>query len=402
MNRSLLALFVLAASALFAPLAQAQPTWDLAALSKAPQTFPSELIQSHQPEIRSLFFEGLPYHGNPTRVFAWIGIPRVPSGTKVPGIVLVHGGGGTAFESWVKLWVDRGYAAIAMDTCGALPEPATAKPRPRHEFSGPPGWGGIEQIDEKPEDQWTYHAVADALLAHSLLRVQPEVDASRIGLTGISWGGYLTCIIAGVDERFRFAAPVYGCGHYLETTFADKVRTAGADKGERWMQWWDPSNYLDNVKIPTLWVTGTNDFFYWFPALQKSYRQVPANQRTLAIRPRMGHGHGPVGEAPAEIAVFADSILRDGPPLATVVSQERSERRVTVAFKSVRPVVQAELNYTEDVTSPWPKREWKKVPAALIAGEAVGELPTEAQIFYMNLFDDRGCVVSSEHQQIQP
>jgi hypothetical protein len=37
-------------------------------------------------------------------------------GRKVPGIVLLHGGGGTAFESWVKLWVDRGYAAIAIDT----------------------------------------------------------------------------------------------------------------------------------------------------------------------------------------------------------------------------------------------------------------------------------------------
>ena len=42
-----------------------------------------------------------------------------------------------------------------------------------------------------------------------LLRAQPDVDAARIGLTGISWGGYLTCITAGVDDRFRFAVPVY-------------------------------------------------------------------------------------------------------------------------------------------------------------------------------------------------
>ena len=40
----------------------------------------------------------------------------------------------------------------------------------------------------------------------------PGVDPDRIGVTGISWGGYLTCIVAGVDPRFRFAAPVYGCG----------------------------------------------------------------------------------------------------------------------------------------------------------------------------------------------
>ena len=36
-------------------------------------------------------------------------------------MVLVHGGGGTAFDAWVRAWVKAGYAAIAMDTCGALP-----------------------------------------------------------------------------------------------------------------------------------------------------------------------------------------------------------------------------------------------------------------------------------------
>ena len=64
---------------------------------------------------------------------------------------------------------------------------------------GPPGWGGFDQVDSPRADQWTYHAVADVILAHSLLRSLPEVDADRTGVTGISWGGYLTCIVAGVD-----------------------------------------------------------------------------------------------------------------------------------------------------------------------------------------------------------
>ena len=37
-------------------------------------------------------------------------------------MVLVHGGGGTAFAEWVKAWTSRGYAAIAMDTCGQIPK----------------------------------------------------------------------------------------------------------------------------------------------------------------------------------------------------------------------------------------------------------------------------------------
>jgi len=29
-------------------------------------------------------------------------------------------------------------------------------------------------------------------------------------VTGISWGGYLTCIVAGIDDRLKAAVPVYG------------------------------------------------------------------------------------------------------------------------------------------------------------------------------------------------
>ena len=75
------------------------------------------------------------------------------------------------------------------------------------------GWdASFGQIDAPLEDQWPYHAVSAVVLAHSLLRSYPEVDASRIGVTGISWGGYLTCIVAGIDDRLKCAVPVYGCG----------------------------------------------------------------------------------------------------------------------------------------------------------------------------------------------
>ncbi len=80
---------------------------------------------------------------------------------------------------------------------------------------GPPGWdASFHQVAENDpvEDQWQYHAVTAALNAHSLLAAHPAVDADRIGLTGISWGGYMTCVVAGVDPRYRFAVPVYGCG----------------------------------------------------------------------------------------------------------------------------------------------------------------------------------------------
>ena len=190
-----------------APADPTGPMWNVTALSQAPKTYPAEPI--HADGMKAIFFDGLPYQGKPTRVFAWLGMPKTEPGKKVPGIVLVHGGGGTAFEAWVHLWTEHGYAAIAFDACGAIPlHVADPKKWQRHEAGGPPGWGGWAQIDEPREDQWTYHAVADALLADSLLRAQPGVDPERIGVTGISWGGYLTSLLAGVCPFTAAASPM--------------------------------------------------------------------------------------------------------------------------------------------------------------------------------------------------
>lgn len=373
----------------------AEGMWNLEALSAPPATSPAEGFEAEG--VRALFYEGLPFEGRPTRVFAWLGLPQVAQGETVPGMVLVHGGGGTAFAEWVRLWNERGYAAIAMDTCGATPGGEHMQ-RPRHEFSGPPGWGGFGQIDRPHEDHWTYHAVAAVVLGHSLLRSLPEVDPERIGLTGISWGGYLACIAAGVDARFRFAVPVYGCGHYLETAFGGAVRALGPERAERWMRWWDPSVYLGDAAMPMLWVTGSNDFAYWFPALQASYR-TPSGPRTLCIRLRMPHGHGGAGERPEEIRAFADSILSGGPPLPTITGQGREGDHAWVAFTAAVPVVRAELNFTRDVGN-WPDRKWEAIPAELEPGRAAAVLPETATVYYLNLVDARGLVVSSEHEEL--
>ena len=400
MNRTTIALLpLLLAAAVGASGQPAQPTgpvWDLRVLGSAPRVF--EAPGFSEPGVRALFFEGPAFNGKPTRVFAWMGIPNLEPGKKAPGIVLFHGGGGTAIASWVRLWTERGYAAISMDTCGGLPRVVKGAWE-RNPDGGPNGWGGFDQIDQPRTDQWTYHAVASALLAHSLLRAQPEVDARRIGLTGISWGGYLTCIIAGVDPRFRFAVPVYGCGFTNEHTFAPAVTGMGPERGDRWMRWWDPSAYLGAVKMPMLWVTGSNDFAYTFNALQKSYR-LPKTPRTLAIRLRMPHGHGPAGEAPKEIWDYADSVLKHGVPLARITGQGRNGDTVWATYQTKRTIVRAELNITRDLGL-WPDRKWDALPATLTKGKVTATLPPGVTVYYLNLFDDRDCAVSTEHVEVR-
>ena len=373
------------------------PMWDLDVLSRPPHSVPAEGY--NEPGVRAVFFDGPPYQGQPTRVFAWIGLPNLKPGEKAPGMVLVHGGGGTAFASWVRLWTERGYAAISMDTCGCVPQGSYGNWH-RDPQGGPPGWGGMDQIDEPREDQWTYHAVADAILAHSLLRSLPEVDAARIGLTGISWGGYLACILAGVDSRYRFAVPVYGCGFTNEHGFADSIKSLGKERGDRWMRWWGPSAYLKDARLPMLWVTGTNDFAYTFNALQKSYRLAPGPHQ-LAIRLRMPHGHGPAGEGPKEIAAYADSFLRGGPPLPKITGSGRDGRSVWATFEAKVKVPRAELLYTRD-GGHWQDRLWLTQPAAIDGGKVTATLPEGTRVWFINLYDERDCAVSTEHEEIEP
>lgn len=273
-------------------------------------------------KAKAVFLDGEDWCGKPTRFFAWYGVPERASETnKCPAVVLVHGGLGTAFDGWVRMWNERGYAAIAMDTCGSVPTRVSpgSEQWKRHDWSGPAGWGGFGQVDESERDQWTYHAVSDVVRSHSFLRSLPEVDSARIGITGISWGGYLTCIAAGVDHRFAWAAPVYGCGFYVDgSAWAKKLSDMGA-RGEKWLRTWDAGVYLPAARCPFLFVSGKTDPFFNVQMLKKS-SAVVKGPVFYDIRETMTHDQD-TGAAPESIRSFADH-WSFGKPLSPEISRE--------------------------------------------------------------------------------
>ena len=375
-------------------------TWPLEDIFRVPATFPAPGFAGEG--VQALFFESVPYHGRPTRVFAWLGLPAQTGGVSCPGIVLLHGGGGTAFDEWVRLWNARGYAAIAMDLCGCIPEHPQALdggPHARHRDGGPPGWGGFDQTDAPLEDQWTYHAVAAALAGHSVLAAQPCVDAERIAITGISWGGYVTCIVAGIDPRLRAAAPVYGCGFLGEDSCWKDLDFPNrpTDEVQRWLDLWDPSRFLSQAGMPMCWLSGTNDFAYPLSSLKKSYL-LPTGPRTLCIRVDMPHSHQH-GWAPAETGLFMDSVLSAGVPLPRLREYGRDRDRVWAVFDAARPIVKAELCTTRALGH-WTDRRWTATPAGFEAADGAVEarLPPHTTAWFLNVFDDRGCVASTPHE----
>jgi gluconolactonase len=97
--------------------AQRTGPWNLAALKQAPKV----TVAGESRPVTSLYYENEPYLGKPTRVFAYLAKPEKVE-SKLPAMVLVHGGGGTAFQEWAELWAKRGYVALAMDLAGQGPE----------------------------------------------------------------------------------------------------------------------------------------------------------------------------------------------------------------------------------------------------------------------------------------
>jgi cephalosporin-C deacetylase-like acetyl esterase len=371
--------------------------WEAVSLKGPPGIYPADGIVAKG--VKGIFFTGPPYKGRETRVFAWYNIPGSKGNKKVPAMVLVHGAEGTAIAQWVRLWNKRGYAAISLDTHGAFPvlnrRGQVIKKNP-HDYSGPRPrrWGGFEYADENPRDQWMFHAVADIILAHSLIRSFPGVDKNHTGITGISWGGILACIAASVDPRFKCVIPVYGCGFLGEnTSWAEELKQL-KNPGQKWLEMWDPSRYLEDIKIPVLWIAGTNDPCFYLPSLQKSYRLI-APYSTLCIRVDMGHNIGE-GLKPREIYAFTNNILKGKKPLPEILEQGKTKDRAWITFKSSYPVVKAEFNYTA-ASGSWKKRKWKTSAAEVdnSGNRATAGIPQGTTVYYFNIVDQRNLIVSS-------
>lgn len=378
----------------FLPSLRAEPLeraytgpWDVPAL-KAAKVNPEWGADKGPGKAREVYYAGEPYKGKPTRVFAYYAKPAGDG--PFPAVVCVHGGGGKAFDKWVEHWAARGYCALAMDLAGN--GPAGRLP------DGGPGqddgtkFRDFNDADEK--DMWTYHAVAAALRGHTLLAGLKEVDKDKIAATGISWGGYLTCIIAGIDDRLKAAVPVYGCG-FLHENSVWKPTLDGftAERRNRWVNRFDPSKYLGGVKCPILFLNGTNDFAYPMDSYQKCYELVKKD-RTLSVRVRLPHGHiWTFGEVDA----FIDSHLKKGEKLATISNITLKDDTATAKVTSPVKLKEAKLHYAV-AGGPWQKREWTSIAADIQDGVVSAKLPAARPlVFELAVIDERGLEVTTPH-----
>ncbi|MCG3179536.1 MAG: hypothetical protein BIFFINMI_01872 [Phycisphaerae bacterium] len=137
----------------------------------------------------------------------------------------------------------------------------------------------------------------DGLRALDYLLSRPEVDPTRVGVTGNSGGGTMTTWLAGLDERITMAAP--GC--FVSTFLANCENELPADAEqipprivEHGLEMYD--FYIPHAPRPLILLAQRHDFFdrravmEAYTQLRRIYRLLGAEQNVQVYFGPQGHG----------------------------------------------------------------------------------------------------------------
>lgn len=355
--------------------------------------------------FQSLRFTGEVIDGTPVRVYAIQGAPR--DGTNLAGILHVHGGGQTASLDWVRFWAARGYVCVTFDFCGDWEQ--------RAEFTdwGPLVHGNMAhaaggfQLRPSVQDSSWYHWTLVSRRALTLLAQHPQVDPKRLGVFGISVGGTLTWIIAGLDSRVRAAAPIYGCGYNYDRRNARWDLLVANDDYNLFQRFLAPEAYAPYVKCPVLFLNATNDFH---GLMDRSFETLAATDGPTwqAYSPRADHHIAPrEGRA---LPLWMDWQLRDGPafpqsPELSLAIGDNGVLFASVVCGDADRVSEVEVYYALGDDPPQ-ARYWRTVPADVTNGTAEAALPVmdiwEDLRAFANVTYDGGLCLSTTLQHAIP
>ncbi|MBD0400259.1 acetylxylan esterase [Flammeovirga sp. EKP202] len=372
--------------------------WDLDVIKAVPnfETTTTSAVDG----LESIFYESIDYKGEVSKVYAYYGLPSTPKPENgYPAVVLVHGGGGTAYDDWVKLWNDRGFVAISMDLEGHIPSLDDSAERATFEGAGPARTGVFHDNALPINEQWYYHAVAQVIKAHSLIASFEEVDATKIGIAGVSWGGMLTSTIAGLDLRFKFAIPIYGCGFLKGTDghMGNSLASTDQDYVNNAMTNYEASAYLHQATMPMLFFNGANDAHFPLPATMDSKNAIQGDAY-LFIKDGFGHGHS-VAWNEEESYIFADKIINGGTPLLQIDIPTYTDGTNTMSVNVTDAgagIQSATFYYTTDRSEVWSSKTWSAMPATIDGATVSTVAPDNTYASYFLITDNSGFNLTSD------
>jgi dipeptidyl aminopeptidase/acylaminoacyl peptidase len=205
--------------------------------------------------------DGWPVEGFLVKPIGW------EQGKKYPMIVSIHGGpAGMYGVDWYhefQVYAARGWAVF---------------------FSNPRGSTGYgRKFQRGVVKEWGGKAYTDIMTGvEEAMKRNPWIDRDRLGVTGGSYGGYMTNWITTQTDIFRAAVTLRSISNFISD---DGTRDGayghekdfGGDIFQNYDEYWkySPLHYASKVKTPTLVLHSDNDFRVpieqgeqWFRALQ--------------------------------------------------------------------------------------------------------------------------------------
>jgi len=229
--------------------------------------------------------------GDGTEVEGWVIKPvGYREGTSYPLILKIHGGPhsayGNSFFHTFHVLSASGFFVLYTNPRGSSGYGHDFQYATRGE------WGIVDKED--------YLAGLDAALAN-----YPDVDSDRLGVSGGSYGGFMTNWLTATTDRFRAAVTSRSIANW--ESWYGSSDAQGLTEFEFFGPPWErrdlyrrlsPISYVENVTAPTLIIHSENDYRtpigdgeQWFMALKK--RGVPVE---MVRYPRSSHGLSRSGE----------------------------------------------------------------------------------------------------------
>ena len=231
--------------------------------------FNENIIESKKlsiPEKFNIVNDGIEIEG-------WVLKPTdYEEGKEYPAILDIHGGPktvyGDVFYHEMQVWANMGYFVFFCNPRGGDGR--------GNEFADIRGKYGTVDYDDLMK------------FTDEVLKVYP-IDRSRVGVTGGSYGGFMTNWIIGHTDRFACAASQRSIANWFSkfgTTDIGYYFNVDQNASSPWENpeklWWhSPMKYADKVKTPTLFIHSEEDYRCWltegiqmFTSLK--YHGVPA------------------------------------------------------------------------------------------------------------------------------
>lgn len=186
----------------------------------------------------------------------WVMLPvDYDESKKYPAILDIHGGPktvyGEVFYHEMQYWANEGYFVFFCNPRGSDGR--------GNDFSDIRGKYGTVDYDDIMK------------FTDEVLKQYPNIDESRVGVTGGSYGGFMTNWIIGHTDRFKAAVSQRSISNWISkfgTTdigfyFVDDQQGATPWNNHDKLWWHSPLKYADQVKTPTLFIHSDEDYRCW-------------------------------------------------------------------------------------------------------------------------------------------